>query len=111
MYISPFQELKTYIVEITDFARDALHIHTGLAIFFIIAFLHRRNLKSPLAIVVTLIVAIGAECIDARDDLINYGYWRMDDSLKDVFNTTFWPLIIWSMAYLKVWVHPVKTSS
>lgn len=108
MYISPFQELKTYIVEMTNFARDALHIHAGLAIFFVVAFLHRRNLKSPVAILVTLIVAIGAESIDARDDFINYGYWRLDDSLKDVFNTTFWPLVIWSMAHLNVWVNRVK---
>ena len=108
MYLSPFQELKTYIVEITNFARDALHIHAGLAIFFIVAFLHKRNLKSSWAILITLAVAIGAESIDARDDLINYGYWRMDDSLKDIFNTTFWPLLIWLMAHLNVWGNHMK---
>lgn len=38
MYLSKFQEFKIYIVHFTDLARDALHLYTGLLVFFIALF-------------------------------------------------------------------------
>jgi len=55
-------------------------------------------LKSYFAIWAVVIVAIGAELFDARDDLINHGLWRIGVSMHDIINTIFWPLIIWLMA-------------
>ncbi|WP_252406796.1 hypothetical protein [Acinetobacter terrae] len=77
MYLSKFQELKIYIVNFTDLSRDALHIYGGLWVFFIVAFFHHRQLKSYFAIWAVVIVAIGAELFDARDDLINHGLWLL----------------------------------
>lgn len=103
MYLSKFQEFKIYIVHFTDLARDALHIYAGLLVFFIVAFLHHRQLKSHFAIWAVVIVAVGCELFDARDDLINHGYWRVGASMHDIINTIFWPLMIWLMAKFKVW--------
>ncbi|WP_336040279.1 hypothetical protein [Acinetobacter calcoaceticus] len=102
MYLSNFQEFKIYIVNLTDLARDALHIYAGLAVFFIVAFFHHRQLKSSWAIWATIIIAIGAELFDARDDLINYGYWRVGARVHDIINTVFWPFIIWLMVRFKI---------
>lgn len=102
MYLSKFQEFKIYIVNFTDLARDALHIYAGLLVFFIVAFLHKRQLKSVWALLAVIGVAIGCELLDARDDWINHGYWRVDASLHDIVNPCFWPLLIWLMARFKV---------
>ena len=103
MYLSSFQEFKIYIVEMTNLSRDALHIYAGLLVFLTVAFLHHRQLRSYYAILLTLLVAVGAELMDARDDLINYGHWRIGASLHDVINTCFWPFVIWVSAKLKIW--------
>lgn len=103
MYLSNFQELKIYIVNFTDLARDALHIYAGLLVFFIVAFCHHRQLKSKFAIWAVILIAVGCELFDARDDLINHGYWRVGASMHDIINTIFWPLVIWLMARFKVW--------
>ena len=43
---SKFQEFKIYMVHFTDLTRDALHIYVGLLVFFCVAFLDHRQLKS-----------------------------------------------------------------
>ncbi|AXY55687.1 hypothetical protein CDG60_03210 [Acinetobacter chinensis] len=103
MYLSAFQNFKIYIVNFTDLARDALHIYAGLAVYLIVALLHKRQLKSHFAIWAVVLVAVGCELFDARDDLINHGYWRVGASLHDIVNTLFWPLIIWLSVRFKVW--------
>ena len=103
MYSSTFQQFKIYIVNLTDLARDALHIYAGLLVFFMVAFLHQRQLKSVWAILAVIVIAIGCELLDARDDLIHHGYWRVGASLHDILNTCFWPFMIWLMARFKVY--------
>ena len=102
MYHSNFQEFKIYIDHLIDFKRDALHIYAGLLVFFCVAFLDKRQLKSIWALFAVVLTAIGAELLDARDDLINYGYWRFDASLHDILNTIFWPLVLWLIAKFKI---------
>ncbi|WP_445114921.1 hypothetical protein [Acinetobacter sp. WZC-1] len=103
MHLSSFQEFKIYIIHLTGLDRDALHIYAGLLVFFIVAFFHKRQLKSQLAMWAVVIVAVAAELFDARDDLFNHGYWRVGASLHDIINTSFWPLMIWLMAKFKLW--------
>ncbi len=103
MYLSTFQELKMYVVDFTELSRDALHIHAGLLLFFMVAFFHHRQLKSHVAIWAVVVMAIGAELFDARDDLINHGLWRIGASLHDIINSIFWPWLIWFMARFRVW--------
>lgn len=103
MYLSEFQQIKIYIETFTGLERDALHIYAGLMVFFIVALLHRRQLKSIYALLAVFIIAIGAELLDARDDLINYGHWRFGASLHDIINTSFWPTIIYLSAKFKFW--------
>ncbi|MPW43496.1 hypothetical protein [Acinetobacter guerrae] len=102
MYDSKFQEFKIYIVHFTHLARDALHIYAGLLVFLCVAFLDKRQLKSVWALVAVMFIAMGAELLDARDDFINYGYWRFDASLHDLLNTIFWPLVLWLIAKFKI---------
>ncbi|MFW2061830.1 hypothetical protein [Acinetobacter ursingii] len=66
------------------------------------AFLDKRQLKSIWALFAVVLIAISAELLDARDDLINYGYWRFDASLHDILNTIFWPLVLRLIAKFKL---------
>ena len=102
MYHSKFQEFKIYIVNLTDLTRDALHIYAGLLVFFCVAFLDKRQLKSIWALFAVVLIAISAELLDARDHLINYGFWRFDASIHDILNTIFWPLVLWLIAKFKL---------
>ncbi|MFW1666139.1 hypothetical protein [Acinetobacter ursingii] len=102
MYDSKFQEFKIYIVHFTHLARDALHIYAGLLVFLCVAFLDKRQLKSIWALFAVILVAIGAELLDARDDFINLGYWRFDASLHDILNTIFWPCMLWLIAKFRI---------
>ncbi|WP_228268759.1 hypothetical protein [Acinetobacter ursingii] len=79
-----------------------MHIYAGLLFVFCVAFLDKRQLKSIWALFAVVLIAIGAELLDARDDLINYGYWRFDASLHDILNTIFWPLVLWLIAKFKI---------
>lgn len=66
-----------------------LHIHAGLAILLIVRVATRRSLGSfiPFAAVVV------AEFANELMDYLNYGM-RWADTLSDIGNTLFWPLVI-----------------
>jgi uncharacterized membrane protein YpjA len=66
-----------------------LHIHAGLAILLIVRLVSRRSLGSfiPFAVVVV------AEFANELLDYLHYGL-RLDDTLADIGNTLFWPLVI-----------------
>lgn len=66
-----------------------LHIHAGLAILLLVRMFSRRSLGTfiPFAVVVL------AELANEGMDYLAYGL-RVDDTLADLGNTLFWPLVI-----------------
>ena len=66
-----------------------LHLHAGLAVLLVTRAVFGRSLGSfvPFAAVVV------AEGANEFLDWLNYG-WRRDDTLADIGNTLFWPLVI-----------------
>lgn len=67
-----------------------LHIHAGMAVLMVARLVTRRSFGSfvPFAAVVL------AEGANEVLDRINFGSWRWDDTLSDIGNTLFWPLVI-----------------
>lgn len=94
MDTSAFQAIKLAIVGFTGLSKDALHVHVGMAMFLIVCALQRRWPASLLPATAVLVAALAGEALDLRDDLQGLGYWRWDASLHDVFNTTFWPVML-----------------
>jgi hypothetical protein len=70
METSTVQVAKQLIVSVTRLSKDALHVYTGLAVMFLIAFGFRRSLRSFLPWLIVLAVAIAGELLDLHDDLV-----------------------------------------
>lgn len=79
-----------------------LHVHAGIAVLMITRLVTRRSLGTfiPFALVVA------AEGGNEIMDFFNYG-WRLDDTILDIANTLFWPLVI----SLGVRLRPLRESA
>ncbi|HTQ37107.1 MAG TPA: hypothetical protein VMH77_08725 [Steroidobacteraceae bacterium] len=95
MAMSTFQSIKHELVHVAALSKDALHIYVGLAVFLIVVAVSRKGLRSGLAPLAVLVVALAGEMLDLRDE------WRHHESLKwgaglhDLCNSCFWPLVLW----------------
>ncbi len=85
-----YAAIKSAIADDTGLGNTILHIHGGLAILMIARLLTRRSLGSfwPFSAVLAL------EVLNEVLDRINHGGWRWPDTINDVVNTLFWPLVI-----------------
>ncbi len=74
----------------TGLPDTVLHIHAGMAILLVARVLTRRSLGTfvPLSIVAL------AEAANEVLDRLNFGSWRLPDTMSDVAHTLFWPLVI-----------------
>lgn len=98
MEVTAVQSIKRVILQLTGLSRDALHVYAGMAVFLLATAALRKHLRSPLPLLAVCLLAAGMEALDARDDLLTFGYWRAGASLHDVINTMSWPAIIFVMA-------------
>ena len=96
--ISPvYDAFKTDLTDLFGITRDALHVHVGLALFFVAVVLLR---KSPASLVPWLCV-LGVEVANELKDMFHFGrtmiYFDLGDSPKDLVNTMIWPtvLLVW----------------
>lgn len=88
-----YNALKTDVAEFLGIAKDALHIHIGLALFVGFIVLLRR---SPASLLPWLGV-LGLELVNELMDILHWhtGAFSFEpgDSLKDIANTMAWPTI------------------
>ena len=94
MNTSDYQLLKIHILDWLGLSRDAVHMHIGLAVFFLAVLLWKRGRPTTLCLVPVLVAALGMEAFDLRDDYATFGYFRWSASAHDVVNTMFWPVLI-----------------
>jgi hypothetical protein len=102
METSWYQGAKLVLVSVLGLSKDALHVHTGLAVFLLAALVFRKPLGSPLPLALVFLAALAGEALDLRDDVTSLGYWRWRSSLGDIANTVFWPVVLWLLARLHV---------
>lgn len=103
MYLSKLQEYALSLKHFTGLSSDALLIYAGLIIYFVVATMHKRQLKSNIAIITTVVFAFTIEIFNARADIFGRGYWRIWESIHSIVNMIFWPYVIWAMARFRVW--------
>ena len=103
MFLAKVQEIASSLKHFTGLSSDALFIYAGLIIYFIVAAIHKRQLKSNLAIIATVVLAFVIEIFNARADIFGRGYWRIWESIHSIVNMIFWPYVIWAMARFRVW--------
>ena len=106
--ISPeaFQAFKISLVDDTGLAKDALHVHIGLAIFILVRLCWRWRGGWAVAWVVALAAAAGGEWLDIKAELgggalqPDVGHWH------DLWNTMLWPSVLLCVGW---WLQPRHT--
>lgn len=85
-----YHQFIDWIGDGTGMADSLLHVHAGMAILLVSRLVTRRSLGSwvPLSIVAA------AEFANEVLDRLHFGSWRWSDTLADVANTLFWPVVI-----------------
>jgi hypothetical protein len=89
-----FQQIKLLLLESTGLAKDALHIHVGLALFIATRLVWRWRGGWLAAWLVALAVTLGGEWLDAlAEDKVHFptpdgAHWH------DIWNTMLWPTVL-----------------
>lgn len=92
------QTAKLWLVDVTGLAKDALHIHVGLIVFFGAALLLRWPLRSWKPWAAALVVTLAGEVWDLWDSLSEGRPILFWANWKDVWNTMLWPSAILLLA-------------
>jgi len=94
-----FRHAKGWLVDWSGLARDGLHVHIGLLVFFAAALTFRWPLRSWKPWAVALAITLGGEAWDIRDTLAFGGRVRLDYNWQDIWNTMLWPSAILILAH------------
>ena len=103
MFVSKIEEISTSIKHLTGLSIDALLIYLGLILYFIIAAIDKRQLKSNIALTVTFLIALTLEIFNSRVDIFGRGYWRVGASIHNIVLMIFLPYVLWAMAKFRIW--------
>jgi hypothetical protein len=95
---SIFQTAKIWLVDSTGLAKDALHIHVGLIVFFAAALVFRWPLRSWKPWAAALAVTLAGEAWDIWDTIDEGRRILPAANWKDLWNTMLWPTAILLLA-------------
>lgn len=93
-----FGDFKSLITSVTHFQRDALHIHIGIVLFLFMAMVFRGERRFRYAWLILVGITLLGEAFDILDHLVAGVLPRfadLADSVKDIFNTLFWPALLY----------------
>lgn len=89
---------KQLVISATDLAKDALHVHVGLLVFFAAALLLRWPLRSGKPWAAALVAALAGEIWDQAALMATGAPANLPPSWHDIWNTMLWPTIITLLA-------------
>lgn len=95
---SVFQAAKLWLIDSTGLAKDALHIHVGLIVFFAVALVFRWPLRSWKPWAAALVAALAGEAWDLWDTLAEGRRIVLSANWQDLWNTMLWPTAILLLA-------------
>lgn len=96
--MSPLQSAKLVIIDAVGLGKDALHVYVGLGVMLLAAALFRLSLKDPRPLAAVLLAVLAGEAWDILD-AVGAGlrpHWSRN--VKDVWNTLFWPALLFLLA-------------
>ncbi len=99
-----YHEWILWIGDGTGLPDAILHIHAGLAILLIVRLISRRSLATFVPFLVVVLAEAGNEFMD----YLVYGM-RWDDTLSDIGNTLFWPLVLSLGLRLRPMIVPIPS--
>ena len=103
---STYQAFKIWLAGYVPIDRDLLHIIFGAGVLAIAVIGSGWRRGAVGAFVVTLVLAVGMEAIDRRDDIALTGTWRWGESVTDVIRTVLVPAL--AVAWLRLRRRPLR---
>ena len=91
---SSYQALKLRVLAVIPLAKDAVHVYIGFGCYAASILLLRLPLGSGRALLPGLLVSLGMEALDLRDDWQGTGHLHWAASVKDVVNTNLIPVAL-----------------
>ncbi|MCV3272898.1 hypothetical protein [Roseobacter sinensis] len=89
---STYQAFKLWLGTILPVNRNLLHVVLGGLLLIAALLVPPRSHAPSRALGAAVLLGIGMEALDRRDDLADLGAWRVGESLKDVARTIAVPL-------------------
>ncbi|MFC4255555.1 hypothetical protein GRI97_08960 [Altererythrobacter xixiisoli] len=80
--------------------RATMHFHLGLGIYLLVGAFTRQGLRSRAGLVLISLLEIGNEILDLARFFPKIPAWLWHDTLADLFNTLFWPVVLYALAGL-----------
>jgi hypothetical protein len=96
--MTTLQASKQFVIMATDLAKDALHVHIGLLVFFAAALLLRWPLRSGKPWAAAFAAALAGEIWDLTDMAASGARFDLAPSWHDLWNTMVWPTVITILA-------------
>jgi hypothetical protein len=93
-----FQDMKILMLETLGLSRDAMHIYVGLGVFLFSALIFRWSLAQWRPLAMALLAALIGEAWDIYDTQILGARQQFAGNWHDLWNTMFWPLMIFLAA-------------
>lgn len=103
-----FQAVKLVLVEGSGLAKDALHVHFGLAVFVAARLVWRWRYGWAVAWLAALMVTLGGEWLDLRGEALAGALQPDSAHWHDVWNTMFWPTVL---ALFGRWLQPTRPAA
>jgi hypothetical protein len=96
--VSALQSTKLVLMEITNLSKDALHVYVGLGVMLFLAIAFKRSLADWRPLAAVALASVAGEAWDVIDMFGHGGTPRWDANWKDVWNTMFWPAMLFGLA-------------
>jgi hypothetical protein len=91
---SPYQQLKTEILSAVHLSKDAVHLYIGIGCFLLSVMVLRVAPTAYRSLLLGLIVSLGMEAMDLRDNVRYSEQTRVIASLHDLVNTNLLPYLL-----------------
>ena len=85
-------------MEASNLGKDALHVYVGLAVMLLVVIAFRRSLGDWRPLAAVALASVAGEVWDVIDTWSHGGSPRWDANWKDIWNTMFWPTILFGLA-------------
>lgn len=116
-----FNVFKIHVIQATGLAKDALHIYVGVGVYLLCLFILRpiiksQNIRSFLALLVVIGVALAGEYLDNRHIIRPKGVFALQGvdikaSIHDLVNTCLLPFVLYVLTKWTRIFHPTLSPS
>ncbi len=96
--MSFFESTKIFLSEVTSLGKDALHIYVGLAVMLLVVIAFKKPLGDWRPIAAVALASVAGEIWDVIDTFSHGRTPKWNSNWKDVWNTMFWPTILFGLA-------------